>query len=67
MHEMNIAKLTASDLGLFTAITKDLFPGVDPPLVDFSTFRDAVANELIKMGLQVHSKLIKITISILFF
>lgn len=33
---MNIAKLTSLDLPLFNAITEDLFPTVETPIVDYS-------------------------------
>ena len=39
MKDMNVAKLTAADLPLFNGITADLFPGVDVPVLDYSTVR----------------------------
>lgn len=35
MKDMNIAKLTSSDVPLFNAITQDLFPGIECPVIDY--------------------------------
>lgn len=35
MKDMNIAKLTATDLPLFNGITQDLFPAVETPVIDY--------------------------------
>lgn len=35
MKDMNIAKLTSSDVPLFNAIIHDLFPGIECPVIDY--------------------------------
>lgn len=36
MKDMNIAKLTSTDLPLFNGIIQDLFPAVKTPNIDYS-------------------------------
>lgn len=36
MKDMNIAKLTSTDLPLFNGIIQDLFPAVKTPEIDYS-------------------------------
>lgn len=55
MRDMNLAKLTSNDLPLFNGITRDLFPGVDPPTVDYSELQAAIEEEMKKANLQVFS------------
>lgn len=35
MKDMNIAKLTSTDLPLFNGIIQDLFPAVETPVIDY--------------------------------
>ncbi|KAG7496340.1 dynein heavy chain 2, axonemal [Solea senegalensis] len=53
MKDMNIAKLTSSDLPLFNGIIQDLFPSVEAPDTDYGTLKEAIEAELRLSGLQV--------------
>ncbi|XP_042320298.1 dynein axonemal heavy chain 2-like [Sceloporus undulatus] len=53
MKDMNIAKLTSSDVPLFNAIIQDLFPGIECPVIDYGKIKEVLEQELRKMGLQV--------------
>ncbi|XP_064181287.1 dynein axonemal heavy chain 2 [Anguilla rostrata] len=53
MKDMNIAKLTAVDLPLFSGIVQDLFPGVDTPTIDYGKLQKTIEAELRQSGLQV--------------
>uniref|UniRef100_A0ABM5EJD6 Dynein axonemal heavy chain 2 isoform X2 n=1 Tax=Pogona vitticeps TaxID=103695 RepID=A0ABM5EJD6_9SAUR len=52
MKDMNIAKLTSSDVPLFNAITQDLFPGIECPVIDYGKLKEVLEVELRAMGLQ---------------
>ncbi len=54
MKDMNIPKMTTVDLPLFNSIVSDLFPGVEPPSVDYSKFKKACEEELRAVNLQVN-------------
>lgn len=54
MRDMNLAKLTSNDLPLFNGITRDLFPGVETPIVDYSELQQAIEAEMKKVNLQVN-------------
>uniref|UniRef100_A0A3Q1IX48 Dynein axonemal heavy chain 2 n=1 Tax=Anabas testudineus TaxID=64144 RepID=A0A3Q1IX48_ANATE len=53
MKDMNIAKLTSSDLPLFNGITQDLFPAVETPNIDYGKLKEAIEVQLQQSGLQV--------------
>uniref|UniRef100_UPI0037E8313A dynein axonemal heavy chain 2 n=1 Tax=Semicossyphus pulcher TaxID=241346 RepID=UPI0037E8313A len=53
MKDMNIAKLTSTDLPLFNGITQDLFPAVETPITDYGNLKKAIEVELHQSGLQV--------------
>uniref|UniRef100_A0A4W6ECP9 Dynein axonemal heavy chain 2 n=1 Tax=Lates calcarifer TaxID=8187 RepID=A0A4W6ECP9_LATCA len=53
MKDMNIAKLTSTDLPLFNGITQDLFPAVETPIIDYGELKKAIEAELCQSGLQV--------------
>ncbi|XP_039997326.1 dynein heavy chain 2, axonemal [Xiphias gladius] len=53
MKDMNIAKLTSTDLPLFNGITQDLFPAVETPILDYGELKEAIEVELRLSGLQV--------------
>uniref|UniRef100_A0A3B4YSJ5 Dynein heavy chain hydrolytic ATP-binding dynein motor region domain-containing protein n=1 Tax=Seriola lalandi dorsalis TaxID=1841481 RepID=A0A3B4YSJ5_SERLL len=53
MKDMNIAKLTSTDLPLFNGITQDLFPAVETPIIDYGKCFCKVCSDSMTMGLQV--------------
>ncbi|XP_044040597.1 dynein axonemal heavy chain 2-like isoform X2 [Siniperca chuatsi] len=53
MKDMNIAKLTSTDVPLFNGITQDLFPAVETPIIDYGKLKEAIEVELRQSGLQV--------------
>ena len=58
MRDMNIPKMTTVDLPLFNGIVSDLFPGIEPPQVDYSRFKKAIEAELKADNLQVNANTI---------
>ncbi|XP_030578556.1 dynein heavy chain 2, axonemal [Archocentrus centrarchus] len=53
IKDMNIAKLTSTDLPLFSGIIQDLFPDVETPVIDYGKLKEAIEEELHQSGLQV--------------
>lgn len=53
MKDMNLAKLTSDDLPLFLAITKDLFPSVTVPAIEYDVMYGVLRQEFKKANLQV--------------
>ncbi|XP_039277425.1 dynein heavy chain 2, axonemal [Nilaparvata lugens] len=52
IRDMNVAKLASDDLPLFNGITKDLFPGIELPAIDYQTIVKEIQKELISQSLQ---------------
>ncbi|XP_062904770.1 dynein axonemal heavy chain 2 [Mobula hypostoma] len=53
MKDMNMAKLTSVDLPLFSGIIRDLFPGVETPVLDYGKLKEAIEVELVESGYKV--------------
>lgn len=53
MKDMNVAKLTADDLVLFSGITSDLFPGTEVQVIANEDLTVAVEAQFLEKGLQV--------------
>ncbi|XP_078020536.1 dynein axonemal heavy chain 2 [Epinephelus lanceolatus] len=53
MKDMNIAKLTSTDVPLFNGIIQDLFPAVETPIIDYGKLKEAIEVALRQSGLQV--------------
>jgi len=53
MKDMNVAKLTADDLLLFSGVISDLFPGTEVPVIDNEDLTVAVEAQFLEQGLQV--------------
>jgi dynein heavy chain, axonemal len=58
MKDMNVPKMTTVDLPLFNGIVSDLFPGIEPPLIDYSKFKKAAEEELKAENLQPNANAI---------
>ena len=50
---MNLPKFVSQDMPLFNGLMSDLFPGVEPPQVDYGALQKAIEAELVAAGLQV--------------
>ena len=42
IRDMNMPKFIAQDMPLFNALMSDLFPGVEPPTVDYGKLQEAI-------------------------
>eukprot|EP00966_Prymnesium_polylepis_P221974 5135615-Prymnesium_polylepis.1 len=52
IRDMNAPKFVSQDMPLFNALMSDLFPGVEPPAVDYGKLQVAIEAELDAAGLQ---------------
>ncbi|KIZ07416.1 Dynein heavy chain 7, axonemal [Monoraphidium neglectum] len=52
IRDVNVPKFLDQDVPLFNGILSDLFPGVDPPDVDYVALRAALADNCARAGLQ---------------
>ena len=59
IRDMNAPKFIAQDFPLFNALMSDLFPGVEPPIVDYGKLQVAIEKELDIAGLQKVPGIIK--------
>jgi hypothetical protein len=67
MKDMNVAKLTAGDLLLFSGIISDLFPGTEVPVIDNEDLTVAVEAQFLEQGLQVKRCITLTYINLLYF
>ena len=51
IRDMNAPKFIAQDMPLFNALMSDLFPGVEPPTVDYGSLQVVIEAELDGAGL----------------
>ena len=58
MKDMNVPKMTTQDLPLFNGIVSDLFPGIEPPQIDYTKFKKAIETELKESNLQINANAI---------
>ncbi len=56
MRDSNVPKFLDHDLPLFRMIISDLFPGVDPPPIDYGPLGRTIVSELKKKGLQADAQ-----------
>ena len=56
---MNAPKFIAQDMPLFNALMSDLFPGAEPPIVDYGKLQIALETEIDLAGLQRVPSIIK--------
>ncbi|XP_068632350.1 dynein axonemal heavy chain 2 [Battus philenor] len=61
MRDMNVARLTAKDVPLFSGIMQDIFPEVEVPTLDYTMLETAISAEMKIVGLQpVKAALLKV-------
>ena len=53
IRDMNLPKFVSQDMPLFNSLMSDLFPGVEPPVVDYGALQLAIEAELQAAGLQL--------------
>ena len=59
IRDMNAPKFIVQDMPLFNALMSDLFPGAEPPIVDYGSLQIALETELQLAGLQLVPSIIK--------
>ena len=59
IRDMNAPKFIAQDMPLFNALMSDLFPGVEPPVVDYGQLQEAIEAEMRAAGLQLVPSIIR--------
>ena len=52
LRDINVPKFLAPDLPLFHGIISDLFPGVEPPVVDYSALEGALSEACAELAIQ---------------
>ena len=53
IRDMNLPKFVSQDMPLFNGLMSDLFPGVEPPVVDYGALQKAIEAELEAAGMQL--------------
>jgi len=51
LRDVNVPKFLKDDLPLFESIILDLFPGVDKPIIDYGSLKDALNSSAAKNNL----------------
>lgn len=52
INDVNLAKFLSFDLPLFNGITRDLFPGVELPEIDYKHMYDCIDVVMVQLNLQ---------------